>query len=163
MKLLGLLFAVVVAFGLWTQPVNAVDLRAHRLAKFLASQKSPLAFLADDFVHQADRQGLDYRLLPAIAGVESTFGKNYIPGTYNVYGWGKGTIPFDSWVDGMAKVSLGLQKNYVGKGALSVAAIAPIYDPPGAKRWAAGVNYFMAKIEQTPVFLETVDGLVLDL
>lgn len=149
-----LIFLLILGwFFFLPRTVAAVDLRAHKLAKFLATYKSPLAFLADDFVHQADRNGLDYRLLPAIAGVESTFGRSYIPGSYNVYGWGKGEIPFDSWVDGIARVCFGLRTNYLNKDAVSVIAIGRIYDPPGYKNWANGVSQFMAEIESTPVIL----------
>ena len=142
--LLGLL-----CFFILVVPVGAVDLRPRRLARFLAGQKSPLAFFAQDFVAEADRNFLDYRLLVSISGVESTFGRNHILGTYNVYGWGKGTIPFQSWPDGIAKVSAGLKTGYLDKGAISVAQIAPIYDPPGSRNWAAGVSQFMAEIEQS--------------
>ena len=34
--------------------------------------------------------GLDYRLVPAISGVESTFGKHIPDNSYNAYGWANG-------------------------------------------------------------------------
>lgn len=93
---------------------------------FLALFNSPLVYSAPDFVTYADQNGLDYRLLPAIAGVESTFAKNYIEGTFNAYGWGQGTIPFDSWADGIAKISSKLRSEYIQKGASSLEQINPV-------------------------------------
>lgn len=127
----------------------AIDIRAQKLAVFLSNYHSPLVYFAQDFVASADQNGLDYRLLVAIAGVESTFGQNYIYETHNAYGWGGGVIPFKSWPDGIAKVSEGLKKGYLDKGAKEVEQIAPIYCPPTSSHWAAKVRYFMAKIEAT--------------
>ncbi len=130
-------------------PVLAADIRAQKLAVFLSNYHSPLAYFAQDFITSADQNGLDYRLLVAISGVESTFGQNYIFGTYNVYGWGGGEIRFQSWPDGIAKVSEGLKKGYLDKGAKDVEQIAPIYCPPTSEHWATKVRYFMDKIEET--------------
>ncbi len=52
-----------------------LDNKAEILSKYLASYNSPMQFHAQDFVDASDSFGLDWRLLPAIAGVESTFGK----------------------------------------------------------------------------------------
>lgn len=152
MRIITLLL-ILIFFFVVVNPVQAFDLRPHKLAKFLGQHGSLLANYADEFVHQADRNRLDYRLLPAISGVESTFGRNYIAGTYNVYGWGKGSIPFGSWVDGIAKVSTALRTNYYDRGAVTIEQVGRIYDPPGAANWAYGVNYFMDQIENTQVLL----------
>src|SRR5690348_2794535 len=51
------------------------DERVTRLQAFLQTYNSPLADDAKTFVAQADRNNLDWKLVAAIAGVESTFGK----------------------------------------------------------------------------------------
>ena len=142
------LFEITACF-LFAKTVAAQDIRAQKLATFLSKYNSPLAYFSNDFVQEADRNGLDYRLLPAIAGVESTFARNFIPETHNVYGWGGGEIGFQSWPDGITKVSLGLKKGYLDKGAGSVEDIAKIYCPPNSSRWAQNVRLFMEKIEAT--------------
>ncbi len=128
----------------------ANDIRAQKLTAFLAKYRSPLVYFAQDFVTSADQNSLDYRLLVSISGVESTFGQNLLPGTYNAYGWGGGEIYFNSWPDGIAKVSEGLRKGYLDKGARKIEQIAPIYCPPSSAQWAAKVRFFMAKIEAVP-------------
>ena len=50
------------------------DYRVNLLRAYLESYKSPLADEADTFVIEADKYNIDYRLLPAMAGVESWFG-----------------------------------------------------------------------------------------
>src|SRR5262249_29143298 len=76
-----------------------VDQRAVILKDYLAQYNSPLENHAQDFVDAADSYGIDWKLVPAISGVESTFGKA-IPGGFNGWGWGVyGTqaIYFKSW------------------------------------------------------------------
>ena len=61
------------------------DYRDYTLRKFLEKNSSPLTPYSPDFIKLADYYGLDWRLVPAISGVESTFGK-HIPGnSYNAY------------------------------------------------------------------------------
>lgn len=142
----------VIVFSLISvSSVSAQDDRVYRLANFLASFNSPLVYSAPDFVMYADQNGLDYRLLPAIAGVESTFGKNYIEGTYNAYGWGQGTIPFNSWSEGIAKISSKLRTEYIQKGAPSLEQIGRRYCPPNAIKWTSNVQYFMNQIENVDI------------
>jgi len=122
------------------------DIRIEKLTLFLEYYKSPLAEYAEDFVISADKYGVDWRLLPAISGVESTFAKNYIEGTYNAYGWGGGKIYFDSWEDSIEKINQALSEKYYRRGLDSPAKIAPVYCPP-SRVWAGNVTYFMTKLE----------------
>ena len=50
--------------------------RAEKIDALLARYDSPLVGYGEKFVEEADQNGIDYRLLPAIAGVESTFGRH---------------------------------------------------------------------------------------
>ena len=86
--------------------------------------------------------------MPAIAGVESTFGKQ-IPGGFNGWGWGVyGTqaIYFDSWTEGIFTVSKGLRENYLDKGYTEPYSINRIYATSPA--WGSKVTYFMADLEK---------------
>lgn len=127
-----------------------VDTRADQLRSFLASFDSPLTDSADHFVAEADRLGLDWKLVAAIAGIESTFGKHIPYNSYNGWGWGVFTgqqdgIHFKNWGDGITKVSEGLRYNYIDKGARSIEQIGRIYAASPA--WSWKVRFFLNKIE----------------
>jgi len=125
------------------------DYRVENLRKFLEKFNSPLSLYAQDFVNYADANGLDYRLVPAISGVESTFGK-YIPyNSYNAYGWANGDYRFTSWRDSIAHVSETLKVAYIDKGAPTISKIAKKYAPPSAT-WGNKVKYFVSKIDTLP-------------
>lgn len=125
------------------------DTRTLRLKTYLEAQNSPLTKHADDFVKIADKFGLRYSFLPAVAGRESTFCKFIPQNSFNCYGWGPG-IKFGSWEDGIEKVALGLKKNYIQKwGKDTVDEIAPIY--ASSPTWASGIKNFISQIENTQI------------
>jgi len=123
------------------------DTRGERLREFFQSYQSPLAPYADFIVKTADDYSLDWKLVPAIAGVESTFGK-FIPyNSFNAYGWNNGDFYFENWQEGIEVVSKNLKENYIDKwGAKTVGEIGAIYAPP-SPFWAGRVAYFMGEIE----------------
>ncbi len=125
------------------------DLRVTKLKKFLESYNSPLSKYAFHFVKAADAYNLDYRLLPAITGVESTFGKRIPYQSYNAYGWANGKYIFSSWEESIYHVSKALKEKYYNKGANNIDKISRKYAPP-SKTWGAKVKYFMDKIEDIP-------------
>lgn len=125
------------------------DNRVLKLTYFFKSQNSPLGDYALDFVQIADKYGVDWRLVPAISGVESSFGK-YIPASsYNAYGWNNGNYYFQNWPEGIETVTFALKENYIKRGANTVEKIAPSYAPP-SRNWAWKVKYFMAQIKNSP-------------
>ncbi|MGA3292060.1 MAG: hypothetical protein ABSC49_02880 [Candidatus Microgenomates bacterium] len=129
---------------------SSYDYRVENLREFLEKYNSPLAPYAEDFVAYADANGLDYRLVPAISGVESTFGKNIPFNSYNAYGWVNGNYDFRSWQDSIATVSSTLKYSYIDKGAVSIPQIAKRYAPPSST-WGSKVKYFVSKIDTLPV------------
>ena len=126
------------------------DYRTETLKKFFNQYDSVLAPYAGDFVKYADENGLDWRLLPAISGVESTFGKQMISGTYNAYGWAGGLYRFASWEDSIAVISKSLKEDYLEKGAPSFSQVARRYCPPSTT-WKYKVEYFMVRIDPVPL------------
>lgn len=125
-----------------------LDKRAKVLAAYLASHNSPMQYHAQDFIDAADKYALDWKMLPAIAGVESTFGK-FIPGGYNAYGWGVyGTnrIYFASWTDGIFTVAKGLRENYFNRGLTNPYAINRAY--AASPHWGRHVTFFMNDLEK---------------
>lgn len=127
-------------------PVNAVDERVQKLQGYLRAHTSPFADNAQDFVTAADKYGLDWKLLPAISGVESGFGHAYVGGTYNAWGWGGGYLHFASWTDAIFTISQALRENYADHGLITPQEIGPVYAPP-SYTWASNVQMYMNKIE----------------
>lgn len=79
------------------------DPRYVRLKQFLRKRKSPLESLTADFIAAADRNQLDWRLLPAIATLESSAGKRYM--NNNVFGWDSCKVRFPSVRNGIHHVA----------------------------------------------------------
>jgi hypothetical protein len=126
------------------------DYRVLALYSYFKSHNSPLADYSQDFIKIADKYELDWRLIPAISGVESTFGKNLPSGSYNAYGWANGKYSFESWEESIEIVSKTIREKYINKGAVSVNQIGRIYAPPSST-WSWKVNYFMNEIDPLPV------------
>lgn len=131
--------------------VKVLDPRARVLHDYLSQFNSPLATYAQDFVDAADLHKIDWKLVPSIAGVESTFGK-FTPGSdlypsYNGWGWGvygDQAIYFKSWKEAIYTISEGLKKEYIDKGLLTPYQINPKY--AASKTWGSRVDYFMKDI-----------------
>jgi len=137
-------------------PVKAelrFDKREIRLRKFLQKHNSPLTDYSFFFIEKADEYNLDWRLLPAIAGVESSFGKRIPAGSYNPFGWANGEFRFASWEESIETVSKSLREKYYNKGLKNINSIAKVYAPP-SKTWASKVIFFMNKIETSPKNLD---------
>ncbi len=122
------------------------DNRAERLARFFASQNSPLTPHAADFVRIADEQGFDWKFLPAIAGLESTYGQAVPANSYNPYGWNNGKMHFTGWVHATEMVAVGIRQRYVPAGVVTPAKVGPRY--AATPTWAARVTKNMQKIAQ---------------
>ncbi len=128
------------------KPNFEVDERATKLEKFLENYHSPLAEYADIFIENADKYELDWKLVAAITGVESTFGKQIPVGSFNAYGWANGTYAFKSWEESIEVVSKALKEKYIDRGLDTPVKMGPVYAPP-SKTWAGKVNFFMKQID----------------
>jgi len=126
------------------------DYRQVLLESYLNKHNSPLAGYATVFISVSDKYNLDWRLIPAITGVESTFGKRIPVGSYNAYGWANGLYKFSSWDESIEIVGKTLRTKYVDRGADTVAEIARIYAPP-SNTWGRNVAWFMKKIDPVPL------------
>ncbi|MCH7640982.1 glucosaminidase domain-containing protein [Patescibacteria group bacterium] len=125
------------------------DYRVNVLTKYLSGHNSPLTDYAGLFIYTADKYGLDWRLIPAISGVESTFGKNIPSSSYNAYGWANGKYRFESWEDSIEVVSKALREKYIDRGASTLSKIARRYAASTAWEWK--VRYFMNEIDSLPL------------
>lgn len=160
--LLGARFQPSTRQYLETKPLN-LDPRVVKLRNFFQSNNSPLSEYAPVFIQEADRYGLDWRLLPAITGVESTYGQ-FIPyNSFNAYGWGGGKISFSNWQESISVVSFSLATNYVAKGRNTVEKIAFTYNPVTPREWGKKVNRIMLLIDNQPPNSEEISLLSLDI
>lgn len=123
-----------------------LDPRKEILKKFLEFYRSPLSVYASYFVQISDKYEIDWKLIPAITGVESSFGKYLPSNSYNAYGWNNGKYVFKNWEESIEKVTFSLKEKYINQGLDSPYKIGPIYAPP-SPTWAKKVVYFMDKIE----------------
>lgn len=127
------------------------DYRVLKLKAFLGEYNSPLAKHSTTFIYFSDVYNLDWRVLPAITGVESTFGKNIPVQSYNAYGWANGKYKFSSWDASIYKVSKAMKEKYFDQGLNTTRKISRVYAPP-SNSWAWKVDYFVEKID--PISLE---------
>ena len=125
-------------------PLNYAQ-KKKAIEKVLAKYNSPLAGEVDTFISACQTYGMDCYLLPAITGLESSFGQFIWPDSHNPFGWGGGYIMFDNWSDGIMTVASGLHENYIQRGANDLYAIGPIYSE--SPTWAVRVEKFMAEME----------------
>jgi hypothetical protein len=128
------------------------DARIAVLEAFFDQHNSPLEGHAEKFVDEADKNGLDYRLLPAIAMQESNLCKKVPTGAdNNCWGfgiYGKKRTRFDTYNDGIRIVSQTIANNYVAQGLETPEQIMTKYTPGSNGSWAEGVTYFMDRIHE---------------
>lgn len=129
---------------------NSFDFRVFELESYLSLWNSPLESYARTFVGKADNYSLDWRLVPAITGVESAFGKRIPLDSFNAYGWANGAYSFESWDESIEVVAKTLREKYYDRGAEDINQIARRYAPPSTT-WAGNVKIFMTKISRFPV------------
>ncbi len=92
-----------------TAPLPSPDPRTDRLHQFLLRLRCPVADLAEDFVHAADDNHLDWRLLPSISVIESGGGKAYK--NNNIFGWANGDHLFPTVRSAINEVAFKLGKS----------------------------------------------------
>ncbi len=152
-----MLLALVVISGLSLLPtaVQAApcSLTAAEIDAYLTGKGSPLAGLGAEFLQRGLEWNVDPRLIIAIAGAESSFGKA-ICGTNNAWNWfwchadnscGKdpcGNSPFTSWQRGIQTVTKFIRLSYLNKGRTTIPLIGARYCASGCQNWVPNVTQF---------------------
>lgn len=129
--------------------VGYEDARVEIVKKYLKNYNSPLEPHAGYIVEMADENGLDFRLLTAIAQQESNLCKKIPENSFNCWGWGihsRGTLGFSSFEEGIRVVSEGLKRDYINKGYTTPEEIMSKYTPLSNGSWAFGVNTFLGEM-----------------
>ncbi len=129
---------------------NVIDSRVQILKAYLLRRNSPMAENAKDFVAYADQYNLDWKLVAAIAGVESSYGLAIPYNSYNAWGWGvygDNVIRFTSWKEGIYTISEGIRNKYMNRwGATNVYEIGRIY--ASSQAWPNSVNIHLNEIQK---------------
>jgi hypothetical protein len=133
--------------------VESEDARSELIAKFLERHNSPMTpydYYGKKLVEIADRHGLDFRLLPAIAMQESNLCRATNPkAPNNCLGFGihsRGTLDFESYEAGFERAGRELKQNYIDQGLDTVSLIESKYTPSSNGSWANSVNQWMAEM-----------------
>jgi hypothetical protein len=132
---------------------KAVDARVVAVKTFLSFYKSPLAPFSQEIVSTADKYGMDYRLIPAIAMQESTLCKNLpakYKNTHNCWGfgiYGKKVTSFDSYSQAIDIVTKTLATKYKAAGLETPEQIMSKYNPVSPNgSWATSISSYMERL-----------------
>lgn len=112
----------------------------------LKKEHSPMISNSADFIKSCVKYNLDCYLLPAIAGVESGFGKHILRQSYNPFGWRGGYQKFANFDEAIQTVSYGLKIKYIACGAKNIKMIGRKYSV--SPTWPAKVEYFTKKFSK---------------
>jgi len=133
-----------------SQEIVAADARVEMVRQYLSLNNSPLTPYADLIILNADKYGVDYRLIAAIAQKESGLCRVIPPESYNCWGWGihsKGTLGFSSFEEGIETVTKGISEEYIAKGFTTLEEIMSKYTPLSNGSWASDVSRYMSEME----------------
>jgi hypothetical protein len=138
--------------GILKAEIVEEDARIAVVRDFFQKYKSPLIPFAEDVIVSADKYGLDYKLIPAIAMQESNLCKKIIKDSYNCWGfgiYGKKVTRFDNYKEAIDTVTKTLAKQYKAKGLETPEQIMKKYTPSSNGSWAYGVNHFSKQLVYT--------------
>lgn len=126
--------------------VVSADARVYLVESFLSKHKSPMAPYAETIVQEADRFGIDFRLVPAIAMCESNAGKRMPKkDEYNAFGIAVYTgqlhgKAFTSWPHAIAWVSQYIKTRFYDRGISDLRDIGAIWAPPSVENGYSWTN-----------------------
>lgn len=150
--LLSLAIAALIFFSSYASTsASNHDLRREQMRAILTKYNSPMIGLEDKLITTAEKYGLDWTLMAAIAGTESSFAKRMPANCNNPYGWGiygDNKICFASLEDAIETVASGLAKKY---NTTSLETIARTYNKVSTEGWISHTRFFMNKIKTAEV------------
>ncbi len=135
--------------------IIAADARSLLLTSFLRQHNSPMTPYAETIVQKADENGIDFRLVVAIAMCESNVGKR-MPSKDSFNAWGisvytgeKSGAKFKDWFHAIDWVSSYIKEKYYDRGIVDLKEIGAIYAPPSVANgysWTNCVESFQKSI-----------------
>lgn len=149
------------------------DIRAKKIDAYFAKLKnpqSPLVGYGKVFVAEADKNQIDWRLLPAIAMAESGGGRSKTANfTNNIFGWGfnddankndPSVNIHDSFDHGIKLVSEKIRSSYYDKGLQDIEEIVTKYNPGSVDR-AGGKPEDATWTKQIKGFMQSINDIEL--
>lgn len=112
---MGMALSATTAADLPVQSMPRPDPRIARLEKFFEIYRCPEPHYTSQYLGAADRYGLDYRLLPAVAIRETSCGKTANQRN-NLWGYHPGRQDFPSIEEGLEVIARRLAENSLYKG-----------------------------------------------
>jgi len=141
--------ALPAASGTLRTNIVEEDARITIVRDFFRKYNSDLLPYATDVISAADKYGLDYRLIPAIAMQESNLCKKAPKNSYNCWGfgiYGKKVTRFENYQEGINTVTKTLARQYKANGLETPEQIMGKYTPGSNGSWADSVNHFMDQL-----------------
>jgi hypothetical protein len=123
-------------------PAQPPDERMQKLQAFFRSYRCPAPYHVEDYLQEADKNAIDYRLLPAISVRESTCGRH--SRLNNHWGWDSAHSGFSSVRAGIRYLAHTLARGSRYKDK-SVDGKLKVYNPK--VQYAAEVKRLMQEIE----------------
>jgi len=130
--------------------IKTGDARPVIICQYLRNYQSPMAPSCNLLFETAEKYGIDYRLMVAIAQCESNLCKKSPPDSYNCWGFENGATKFLSWEHAFERVAETLKEGYIDKGLVTPEQIMTRYAPPSVINggsWAKCVNQFLEEME----------------
>lgn len=143
--------ALVLISGANQARATDFDSRAIQMRTVLEDYNSPMVGLEDTLIETAEKYNLDWTLMAAIAGTESSFAKRMPYQCNNPYGWGvygDNKICFESLEASIEGVASGLAKKY---NISSLETIAYTYNKVSTEGWIKHTRFFMNKIKTAEI------------
>ena len=133
----------------------SLDREAAKIDAFFAKYKLPMEGYGKKLVYEADKNGLDPKIIALIALEESTGCKFIIKGTNNCFGWGSGKIRFKSIDEGIETIALAISGNdpeteryYKGK---SMEQVLKIYNGHANPEYLSDIAWLRKQIDRMEV------------
>jgi hypothetical protein len=121
---------------------DGIVVTAAQLEGFLARKASPMLPFVGEILSASNRYGVDPRLVVAIAGVESDFGR--VCKGFNAWGWNNGRTRWLSWAHSIDSYTRSISERYPNW--RNVPGMARSYNPNTPSAWARKVRAFMEAI-----------------
>ena len=122
-----------------------------KLNLVLQKYNSPLQGHEKELITYAEKYHLDWALLAAIAGTESSFGKRMPYQCLNPFGWGiygQNRLCFDSFSQTIQTVAQGIGTKY---NTTNLETIARTYNPVNTQHWLRLTRKFLYQIKNRPI------------
>ena len=150
-----ILIILILSLVLLTNASEAIavdhDVRPLAMRVVFEKYNSPMMGYEVELITIAEKYGLDWTLLAAIAGTESSFGKRMPTDCLNPYGWGiygSNKLCFKSFPEAAEAVAKGLSTRY---NTSSLESIGRTYNKVSTDGWISHTRLFMDKIKNASI------------